>query len=180
MYSFVVYSLSGIQKGIQSGHSNDEYGQYVDDNKCEIIDGYAQYVNTNKSDFKLEYENYIDWRKNHKTVILLCGGSTNTRLRLSMEKYLAELNNMGVLAVPFYEPDLNDAMTSLSFIVDERVYDSKKYPDYYEDIKYSDITDERIENDLKNQYFRDYIENIGGILNYKLRYFLRGKKLASN
>ncbi len=55
MYSLVLYQLTGIQAGIQSGHANVEYGV--------------------QSKFD---ERWLDWAMNWKTVILLNGGSSTT------------------------------------------------------------------------------------------------------
>ena len=116
MYSLNLYSLSPIQCGIQSGHSNVEY------------------VMKNFYDSDLQ-----DWANNWKTVILLNGGTSNSgnesvydypKAKGSMEMHLETLLKNNIKAEPFYEPDLNYCLTSISFLVDERVFNKKKYPDF--------------------------------------------------
>ena len=114
MYHLVIYQLSGIQAGIQAGHAKDAYS---------ILYG--------------NDEEYKQWLNHDKTVILLNGGTTNSGNDGSavgtMQNHLQTLTDMKVKAEPFYEPDLNNAMTAIAFLVDERVWDKEKYPDYYSD-----------------------------------------------
>ena len=111
MYSLNLYNISGIQCGIQSAHSNMEYAL----------------KNFNNDDFQ-------DWANNWKTVILLNGGTSNSGTESyygyppakgTMELHLETLLKIGINVVPFYEPDLNYCMTSMSFIVDEIVFNKK-------------------------------------------------------
>jgi hypothetical protein len=96
MYSLVLYQLSGIQSGIQSGHSNDEYGNHSD--------GTA-------------HEDYLDWRKNYKTVMVMNGGSSGILIQK-----VEELRNLGIKVIGFQEPDLYGQYTSFSFLLDERYF----------------------------------------------------------
>lgn len=107
MYGLVPYNLSPIQQGIQFGHAVVEYG---------LIGG-------------AEYEN---WARNHKTFIILNGGTTNNNPDKfgSLNKHLETLKNLGVKVATFTEPDLGDQLTAIVFLVDERVYNSEKYPDF--------------------------------------------------
>jgi len=180
MYSLVLYQLSGIQAGIQSGHSNSEY----------------------ETEFGEDLD-YKDWSKKRKTVILLNGGTSNSgkesyyeypQMKGSMETHLETLLNNTIKVVPFYEPDLNYCMTSLSFLVDERVFDTKKYPDFnYEEyylFPINNISD--YQNIYKQEvYFNGsyleskkdfdiWLDNIGGESNFFLRLFTKQFKLASN
>lgn len=109
MYGMVNYQLTGIQKGIQFGHAKDEYGlKYFKDPM------------------------YQDWLKNWKTYIVLGGGSTNNSEDRpgTMQKHLAELRKNKIKVATFYEPDLEDALTAIVFLVDEMVFNKEKYPDY--------------------------------------------------
>jgi len=164
MYGLVNYQLSDIQKGIQFGHAVVEYiSTYKDDPQCN------------------------DWVKNWKTFIILNGGTTNNRLvkRIlfgpisipytvdedgchigmapfgTMNKHsdLLELN--GIKIAKFFEPDLGDQLTSIVFIVDERVFNLDKYPDMSPGDDYD-----------------KWLNNIGGSKNEFLRTFLRNFKLA--
>jgi hypothetical protein len=102
MYSFVLYNLSPIQKGIQSGHANDLY----------------QYKYGRKS---LEFK---QWITKDLTVIVLDGGSSST-----LTKHVETLKKHKVQLVEFVEPDLYSNVTAVSFLVDERVWDREKYAD---------------------------------------------------
>lgn len=94
MYSLVMYNLSGIQKGIQSGHANIEYARaYGED-----------------PDFQ-------NWADNHKTVILLDGGGS-----IEMEDICNQLSEHDIPYAEFIEPDLNNSISAVSFVVPERVY----------------------------------------------------------
>lgn len=114
MYHFVLYSLSGIQKGIQAYHSAIEFQ--------------LKYGHT------LEYKR---WAEIDKTVILLDGGTSNSQnldfysggeYKGSMQTIVESLIGIDVPFAVFHEPDLNNAMTSIAFLVDERVFDKTNYP----------------------------------------------------
>ena len=96
MYSLVLYQLSGIQAGIQSGHSNDEY------------------ANCSEGD---SYDRYIDWRENHKTVMVMNGGSSDVLLET-----VNTLRELGIQVTGFREPDLYNQTSSYSFLLDERFF----------------------------------------------------------
>lgn len=98
MYFFVMYNLSGIQKGIQAGHAALEYARsYRDDPQ------------------------FKDFTENHKTFILLDGGGSNDML--VREK---ELNAFGIKYASFNEPDLNGSMSAIAFVMPESVYGFKE------------------------------------------------------
>ena len=95
LYGFVMYNLSGIQKGIQFGHAALEYA--------------AQFGNTP------EYKEFI---LNHKTFIILDGGGS-----VDMIKREQELVKFGFLYSIFNESDLNMSMSAIVFLVPEAIYD---------------------------------------------------------
>lgn len=177
MYGLVNYQLTGIQKGIQFLHAVVEYGiEHGDD-----ID-------------------YLDWAKNHKTVILLNGGTTNSNENClgTINKYYIELKEIGIKCSAFKEPDLGNQITSVSFIVDERVFNRKKYPDLGDWIwinKSEYLVDrmmspQKIDKMYRNGYFQtdanqderdiytEWVGYIGGDKNVRLRELLSGLKLA--
>lgn len=112
MYGLVPYNLSPIQQGIQFGHAVVEYSLQF---------GHDQWYNR--------------WAKNDKTFIILNGGTTNSR-RFdgksigSLNRYREELRDRDILFADFYEPDLGDQLTAVVFLVDDRVFDREKWPDY--------------------------------------------------
>jgi hypothetical protein len=100
MYFFVMYNLSGIQKGIQAGHAAVEYGLKYGDTSL-----------------------YKDFANHHKTFILLDGGGSNDMIEREHE-----LLNFGIKFAAFKEPDLNYSTSAIAFIVPEEIYgiDSKE------------------------------------------------------
>jgi hypothetical protein len=165
MYGLVNYQLTGIQKGIQFGHAVVEYG--------------LKYFNT---------QLYQEWASNHKTFIIYNGGSTNTKKSLNdslpfgtMNRHLLTLIENNVELATFYEPDLGDQLTSIVFIIDERVFNKKLYPDFNEFVKLNYDFDEKYINyndwinsplDDKYKIALEWRNIIGGEKNIFLREFL--------
>lgn len=135
-----MYNLSPIQQGIQSMHS------------------IVETVNEVKNPNSINYELFKEWAKNWKTVIILNGGSS-----LSVEEYLYTLRKRKIGVTYFREPDLNDAISAISFIVDERVFNKTKYPDFGVDLEVG---------------YHEWVTNIGGSNNEFLREWLPQFKLA--
>jgi hypothetical protein len=96
-----MYNLSGIQKGIQSLHATVEYSNCYGQDK-----------------------NYLQWSNVDKTVIILDGGSSGDMLKLAEKLWGYDIKHAN-----FYEPDLNNAMSAIAFLVGENVYnfDIEKY-----------------------------------------------------
>jgi hypothetical protein len=151
MYGLVNYQLSGtIHAGIQFGHGVVEYAQkYFKD------------------------KDYQEWAKNHKTFIILNGGTTNNGFANNeqgrIQNHFELLKKNKIKHSVFFEPDLNNALTAVCFLVDERVFNRKKYPDLVETV----WTGKNIKIQKKN-----WLESIGGKENAFLRDFLKDKKLA--
>jgi hypothetical protein len=186
MYGIVPYNISPIQQAIQFGHAVVEYGQMA--KRGEVS------------------ELYDDWADNWKTFIILNGGTSNHSVNRyhdgefsgTMEQNLERLNELGITNATFYEPDLNDMLSAVVFIVDERVFNKKKYPELGDWIWLNKseyltdrmITTQKIEKMHRNGYFQtdankderaiyaEWIDSIGGDRNVRLREFLSGLKLA--
>lgn len=109
MYGLTNYQLTGIQKGIQFGHAVVEYTNAFFDT-----------------------EEYQKWAQKDKTFIVLDGGTTNWNEQKlgTLNSHLLTLNNMGIKHAAFCEPDLGDQLTAVVWLADERVWDTKKYPDF--------------------------------------------------
>lgn len=154
MYGFVPYNISPIQQGIQFGHAVVEYAQ---------------------KHFKdAEYQS---WAKIDKTFIILNGGTTNAKGPFGMQVALNELNKIKIKNATFFEPDLNDALTSIVFLVDERVFDKKKYPNFMD----KDLLDQTEFGSKEEEELQDYdkwLKTIGGKQNEALREFLSKYRLA--
>lgn len=177
MYVFVERHLSPIDKGIQAAHAIVEYFNEA------ILWEKEKYINL-----------YTEWANLDKTLILLNGGSVT-----ELDNLIEELYNSNIHCGVFREPDLDNIVTAVSVIVDEQVFNTKPIPDFIEPsmfitsratwspelaqqvciYKKSDIEKE-LEQKLiqyKNEYI-DYVDNIGGIDNLKLKYLINNCKLA--
>ena len=186
MYGLVPFNISPIQQAIQFGHAVVEYGQ----------------MSKNPINHVSISNKYNDWADNWKTFIILNGGTSNhSQNRYSdaeyvgtMETHLQTLKENRVDLTTFYEPDLNDMLSAIVFIVDERVFNRKKYPDFedwvienYGDLIKSDyytssyMLARRIKEstDKEDQkVYQSWVKFVGGEKNVFLRDFLKNFKLA--
>jgi hypothetical protein len=180
MYFFVPYNISPIQQAIQAGHAALEYAYTYGGNK--------------------QFKQFV---LHHKTWVILNGGTTNNRYELgtgipigSLNKIVGQLQENAIKYGYFQEPDLNDALTAVCFICDERVWNRVDYPDFL-----SYILDIKITPDAKDmmpaenivklrmtsiegliemfpEYYEQWVTFIGGPRNLFLRELIRDKKLA--
>ena len=116
MYGLVPYNISPIQQGIQFGHAVVEYG---------LEHGRTRVINDKVC-------TYTQWARNDKTFIILNGGTTSTNPESpgTLNYAESELYSMGVQLATFHEPDLGDQLTAVVFLVDERVWNKEKYPEW--------------------------------------------------
>ena len=186
MYGLVPYNISPIQQAIQFGHAVVEYGQKM------------KYLGEHNQSLNIQYN---DWADNWKTFIILNGGTTNHKTSLedglpfgTLNNHLLTLMDNGIDFAQFNEPDLGDQLTSVVFIVDERVFNRKKYPDFedwvienYGELIRSDhyttsyMLAQRIKNSESKsdrKVYQSWIKFIGGEKNVFLRNFLKNFKLA--
>jgi len=193
MYFFVPYNISPIQQAIQAGHAALEYA---------VLHGQTHL--------------FKKFAKDHKTWIILNGGTTNNKLLVDGTNYQGTLNQLKNEIIQwnfehrlednlrkqieygeFYEPDLNDALTAICFICDQRVWDRELVPDfpnYILDHKmYPEAKAElekngnlvlisSMDSDQQKEFFPEYYEEwrlkMGEEKNIFLRELLRGKPLA--
>jgi len=185
MYGLVPYNISPIQQAIQFGHAVVEYGQ-----RMKYLGEHNQSLNTQ----------YNDWADNWKTFIILNGGTTNHRPTDdglpfgSLNQHVLTLDEMRIDFATFMEPDLGDQLTAVVFIVDERVFNRKKYPDFeewvienYGELIRSDYytTSYMLAQKIKNsesksdkKVYDEWVKFVGGNKNVFLRDFLKNFKLA--
>ena len=188
MYGLVPYNISPIQQAIQFGHAVVEYGQKM------------KYLGEHNQSLNIQYN---DWADNWKTFIILNGGTSNHSVNRysdtedffgSMENNLKLLEDNGVEVGTFYEPDLNDMLSGIVFIVDERIFNKKDYPDFSDWLmssKYAELirtfdTDvntiaEYIKNSTNKEdqkAYKEWINLVGGEKNVFLRDFLKNFRLA--
>lgn len=184
MYGFVPYNISEIQKGIQFGHAVVEYGL---DNFHSI--------------------EYLDWAKYWKTFIILNGGTSNHSVNRyheieeeyigSMESLLEELKSNDVTLATFFEPDLNDMLSGVVFIIDERVFNRKKYLDFgdwfietHGDFLFDRLIQpnkldrmrregyfESTDDEKEKIFYKEWVDYVGGEKNVFLRDFLNPNKV---
>ena len=184
MYGLVPYNISEIQKGIQFGHAVVEL--------CQKL--------RSQEEWRFELAKYDEWANDWKTFIILNGGTSNHTVNKyscdefegTMEKNLKYLNEIGVVTGEFYEPDLNDMLSAIVFVIDERVFNKKDYPDFKDFIKvnYTQLLDtedsiEETANKIKEsnypqdqKVYKQWLSLIGGEKNEKLRDFLKNFRLA--
>jgi hypothetical protein len=179
MYFFVPYNISQIQQAIQAGHASLEYARKYGQNAL-----------------------FVDFIDNWKTWVILNGGTTNASmnpdLRGSLNTILDQLRMNMIQHACFNEPDLNDALTAVCFIADERVFNKVDYPDFinYLDqminpdndpvysIKLKCKTNDELNSMVLlngssvDDIYKDWLELIGGKKNEFLRELLKDKKLA--
>ena len=91
---------------------------------------------------------------------------------IEVDKHLQTLKDNGVTCQDFYEPDLGDQLTSVVFIVDERVFNYVDYP------QFEPSTFASLSKSKYNKEYNGWMKKMGGEKNVFLRNFLRNFKLA--
>ena len=120
MYSLVLTHLNQLQKGIQAYHSAIQYS--------------LKYKNSKE---------YDQWARKDKTVIILNGGSSNQKgtdaysrddYIGTLDEAIKKLTENKIKHHIFYEPDINNTITAIALLVDEKVWNKKDYPDLPEKV----------------------------------------------
>jgi len=178
-YYFVAYNISPMQKGIQAGHAGWRYARKFSANNPEVWD-------------------FVD---NHETTIILDGGTTNSRrdfdgVALGTLNQIADsLHENDIPFSYFEEPDLNDALTAVCFLADERVFNRKDYPNFVDYILDKMYLDSKTAMDAQNvvmlkmqglehlqemfpEYYKEWVRFLGGVKNVFLRELIKDKELA--
>ena len=111
MYFFVIRQLTGLNAGIQCGHTVEQY--------------------VNNYSYDADYRDFIE---NWRTWIILDGGTSNSNPTQigSLNEILLGFRENKIKHAYFHEPDLNNALTAVCFLCDERVFNKKDYPDFDE------------------------------------------------
>jgi hypothetical protein len=178
MYFFVPYNISPIQQAIQAGHAAVEYAR--------------KYGHTTL---------FAEFADKWKTWIILNGGTTNSKRGLdsvvlgSLDQIGDDLLENHIQFAYFQEPDLNDALTAVCFIADERVFNKEDFPDFVDFVLNKMYPEAREAAPAQNivmlkmqsmehlqemfpEYYGEWVEWCGGKENIFLRELLKGKKLA--
>jgi hypothetical protein len=126
MYGLVPYNISPIQQAIQYGHALQEYNNEI----MEMME--ESYREGFNAEAKREIYKFEQWRLEDKTFIILNGGTTNKDIEKlgTLNDHRLILREHGIKIADFYEPDLGDQLTAVVFLVDERVFNKKRFPDY--------------------------------------------------
>jgi hypothetical protein len=119
LYFFVPYNLSPIQQGIQAGHAALEYASMYGNDPA-----------------------YLDFMTHWKTWIILNGGTTNSQPHSSnpdipigsLDKIEKILLDNHIKHAVFREPDLNNALTAVCILLDERVFKWAALQDFSEEV----------------------------------------------
>jgi|TARA_R110000851_G_scaffold47424_2_gene115149 hypothetical protein len=168
MYGLVPYNLSPIQQGIQFNHANDNF-------RALPLQGRSEYMRF-----------ITEW----KTNILLNGGTSNEGHMVSqgfqkkmyigtMQQHQEDLLMNKIDIATFYEPDLNSMLTAIAFLVDERVFNKKLYPNFEPSPYMGDTSEEMVVWSKNNEkQYASWVTKIGGPKNEFLRDFLSDKRLA--
>jgi hypothetical protein len=164
MYGLVPYNISPIQQAIQFGHAVVEYGR-----SCDGINRLQKTYNL--------------WADKYKTFIILNGGTTNKNPEKlgTLNQHLNTLTEAGIILHVFFEPDLGDQLTAIVFIVDERVFNKKDYPDFEVELPLSEKLSKKQLFHLEkknNDRYQAWKNMIGGEKNVFLREFLSNFRLA--
>ena len=180
MYFFVPYNISEMQRGIQAGHASLRYARL----------------------FSAEYPEVWDFVDNHETWIVLNGGTMNDSRDFegiaegTMNQIADDLLANDIRFSYFLEPDLNNGLSALCFLCDERVFNRVDYPDFMDyivDVKmYKHAKDampaenliylktlgmEKSE-EMFPEYYKEWVRVMGGVKNVFLRNLTRDKKKA--
>ena len=165
MYCLAERHLSIAQKTIQAAHAIVEYSLKFGDT-----------------------EEYKHWAKYDKTIIVLDGGNTP-----DMKDDIVKLTDIAYNYEIFMEPDMDNFVTCIAFLADERVFDYEKYGRNFEEWRNLKI----LENDRSQMHtdpvtgvttmnavyimpptYPEWINLIGGEKQEKVKEIISSKRLA--
>ena len=172
MYFLVPYNISPIQQAIQAGHAALEYAHKFGDDP-----------------------EYVDFIENWKTWIILNGGTTNNvkddhsgeplgtmnQAHFKILKFNKENPDDQIKFSMFKEPDLNNALTAICIVVDERVFNREDYPSFEQWLGVRAVYISQGYNTYlvdEDKYREEYKNFIGGEKILFLKELFGNKKLA--
>ena len=161
MYYLILRHLSGINKAVQTSHTSIEYAV-----KYMVNNDFQKYAT-------------ID-----KTIVMLDGGTHQEMVELQKM-----LEDNGINNTYFTEPDVNDAMTAICFLVDERLFNKEIFVSYEKfselyfrdnpelsQMDYIEFLNDKIPN---NTVYQEWVKYIGGVKNETIYNIINRRKLAS-
>lgn len=154
-YNLVIRQLNGINKGVQAEHSAKRYiWKYKDD---------------------IETSNIFDPEMpDNETTIILDGGTHQEMVEI--QRILEEA---GVKHSYFNEPDLNNCLTAITVLADERVWDRKYFQSYQEYYDYFIACyNSEMQPSETTPTYEEWLNHIGGEKNATLIEILSNKKLS--
>lgn len=109
-YGFGNYYLSSLQQGLQSAH----------------VVGELSVKSIHKGSVTKKGKIFFDWAKNHKTMVLLNGGNSQSLEELFQKLKVFEKDGMHLPYVKFHEDEqsLGGALTYVGMIVEQKYYDA--------------------------------------------------------
>lgn len=173
MYCFVPYNICDKQKGIQLTHAALRYARAFSADNPEVWD-------------------FVD---NHETIVMLDGGTMNDQRDFdgipegSMNQIADQLVEADINFSYFTEPDLNNGLSAVCFLADERVFNRKDYPDFVDyyiskhvaSIEHADTCKLKGFMMMKEEHpnvYKEWVRLLGGVKNVFLREITRDKKTA--
>ena len=102
----------GIQTGIQAGHAAEE----------TWANAVERYLASESEQDRDRLEHLLKFAREHKTWVILNGGDHNALVDLY--EFFCHIDNPYEFA-KFHEPGLNNALTSISILLPEKMYDLK-------------------------------------------------------
>jgi hypothetical protein len=141
-YHLVIRQLNGINKGVQIEHSAKRFvWKYRNDPDLAVL--------------------FDPDCPDNETTIMLDGGTHQEMVEIQKQ-----LEEAGIKHSFFNEPDLNNCLTAITLIADERVWDVQYIKSY------SDVAD------LLQYDYDKWLDYIGGEKNVKLIEILGNKRLS--
>ena len=170
MFGLVPYNISPIQQGIQFGHALQEYNNVLGET----------YGGRPSPSYDEIGENFNTWRLRDKTFIILNGGTSMT-----MEQHVETLKDAGIHVGVFREPDLNNMVTGIVFLVSENVYKRDEWPDFKSWMIKRNPTVHQLKTlsliELKNEFeesYQEWVTMVGGEKNAFLKEFTSQFEMA--
>lgn len=134
LYSITNMYMNGIHSGIQTQHST--------------VEAFVKYPNNTP-----QHSVLLDWATYHKTTVVLNGGMHDQLMELLalLEKWENEEEYEVLPFAPFFEPGVNNALTSISIVMPQ---DAIEYMSELRSVKPGSIDEAELMTSMYNSYGR--------------------------